>query len=188
MRVRKQQGFTLIELVVVIIIISGLLYFAIDRLLKLEVQAERASMQQVIGIINSAIAMTISKHIANDDIPGLRRYIDTNPMDLLAQTPPSYLGSFAERAPKLEKGAHWYFDESAHTLVYVTGSPDYFSSEGPQKGQIGFKILAVYDDKRANRQSVAGAALAGLRLAATAPYHWHNQPTNPADYTTTAKR
>jgi prepilin-type N-terminal cleavage/methylation domain-containing protein len=183
MSVRRQRGFTLLELTVVVIIISGLLYFALDRLLKLEVQAERASMQQLIGIINSAIGMTISKHIAEGDIPSLRNYIDSNPMDLLAQTPPTYLGSFAGPPPHLGKGVHWYFDQTRHTLVYVTGSPEYFFSESPESGQIAFKLVGVYDDNKASKQF---AALVGLRLAATAPYHWHTQPINPADYAKTA--
>jgi prepilin-type N-terminal cleavage/methylation domain-containing protein len=179
MSVQRQHGFTLIELVVVIIIISGLLYFAFARLLKLEVQAERAALQQVIGILNSAIAMTISKHIADGDIPSLRNYIDSNPMDLLAQTPPNYLGSFEGAPPQPGKGAYWYFDRHRHSLVYVTGSPEYFSSEGPENDRTGFKLVAVYDDNRGNKPVVA---LAGLRLAATAPYHWHNEPIHVAEF------
>lgn len=188
MSARQQQGFTLIELMVVIIIISGLLYFAFDRLLKLEVQAERASMQQVIGNINSALAMVISQHIADDDIPDLRHYIDSNPMDLLAQTPPAYLGSFAGQPAQLEKGVSWYYDQTSHALVYVTGSPAYFVSDGPKKSVTNLKILPVYDDKNGNGQFDAGDRLVGLKLAATAPYHWHNEPINPADYTIAAKR
>ena len=188
MLTRRQQGFTLFELVVVIVIISGLLAFAFDRLLKLEVQAERAAMEQVIGNLKSAIALTIGKHIASDDIPGLRRYIESNPMDLLAETPQTYLGSFAEQPPKLAKGVNWYFDQHSRALVYVTGNPQYFFSEGPIKSVTSLKIIPVYDDNNRNGRFDAGDSLAGLKLAATAPYHWHNEPIKPAEYTNTAKR
>jgi prepilin-type N-terminal cleavage/methylation domain-containing protein len=183
---RRQQGFSLIELVVVIIIISGLLYFALDRLLKLEVTAERAALTQVIGNINSALGMVISEHIAKDNIPGLRRYIDSNPMDLLAQTPPSYQGSFDGKPPQLPKGTIWYFDQRSHALVYVTGNPEYLRSEGPEKSVINLKIFPVYDDNNGNGRFDTGDTLVGLKLAATAPYHWYNQPINPADSATAA--
>ena len=184
MAARRQQGFTLFELVVVIIIIAGLLAFAFDRLLKLEVQAERAAMEQVIGNLKSAIALTISKHIATDDIPGLRNYIESNPMDLLAETPQTYRGSFPGEPPKLAKGVNWYYDEASQSLVYVTGNPQYFFSEGPKKSATNLKILPVYDDINRNGRFDAGDSLAGLKLAATAPYHWYNEPIKPADYTT----
>ena len=188
MKLHHQQGFTLLELVVVLIIISGLLAFAFDRLLKLEVQAERAAMEQVIGNLKSALALTIGKHIATDDIPGLRKYLDTNPMDLLADTPPTYLGSYVGQPPKLANGANWYYDQSSQSLVYVTGNPAYFQSEGTEKSVTRLKILPVYDDKNGNGRFDAGDSLAGLKLAATAPYHWQNEPIKPAEYTTTAKR
>lgn len=180
MRNRLQQGFTLLELVVVIIIISTLIYVALSRLIKLEVQAERASMQMVIGNINSAIAMVISKHIADDDIPGLRRYIDSNPMDLLAQAPASYLGSFAGPPARLDQGVHWYFDRTDHALVYVTGNPRYFQSDGPNKSVTKLKIVPVYDDNNHNGRFDAGDRLAGLKLTPTAAYHWYTEPITPA--------
>lgn len=186
MAARRQQGFTLIELVVVIIIISGLLYFAFDRLLKLEVTAERAAMAQVVGNINSGLAMVISKHIAEDDIPGLRRYIDANPMDLLAQTPPAYLGSFTRSPSQPVKGMAWYFDQTAHALVYVTGNPAYFRSDGPQKNVTQLKILPVYDDNNHDGRFDAGDTLAGLKLAPTIPYHWLTKPIQAADTITKA--
>ncbi|MBI1423913.1 MAG: prepilin-type N-terminal cleavage/methylation domain-containing protein [Gammaproteobacteria bacterium] len=188
MRVRQQHGFTLLELVVVIIIISTLLYFAIDRLLKLEVTAERAAMTQVIGNINSALAMVISKYIVENDIPGLNKYIDSNPMDLLAQTPPSYIGSYHGKPQHMVKGVNWYYDRVSHALVYVTGSPEYLRSDGPEKSVINLKIIPVYDDNNHNGRFDTGDTLVGLKLAATAPYHWYNQPLDPADFTASATR
>jgi len=188
MKTSRQEGFTLFELVVVIIIIAGLLTIAFDRLLKLEVQAERAAMEQVIGNIKSALALTISKHIATDNIPGLRKFIDTNPMDLLAETPQTYLGSYAGQPPKLAKGVNWYYDQASQTLVYVTGNPQYFHSEGPEKSVTRLKILPVYDDNNGNGRFDAGESLAGLKLAATAPFHWSNEPIKPAEFITAAQR
>lgn len=176
--IARQRGFTLLELVVVIIIISGLLYIGMDRLARLEVRAEQAAMEQVIGSLKSALALTMSRQVARADIAGLQRYLGTNPMDLLAETPHNYLGSFPCGPARQPPGAHWFYDRSDRSLVYVSGNPGFFFSEGEEKSVTRLKIMPVYDDNNANGRFDAGDTLAGLKLAATAPYHWRTEPMN----------
>ena len=179
---RKQAGgFTYLELVIVIAIIAGLLYFAIDRLLKLQVVAERAAMEQIIGQLQSSIALTISDHIVNHDIPGLRKYVSTNPMDLLADTPINYQGSFPNDPGSTER-ATWWYDQSKQVLVYRVANFTYLATDSPDKDNIKFKILPVYDDINRNRRFDRSDVLTGLRLQATHPYRWHNEPVEMADY------
>lgn len=174
----RQRGFTLLELVVVIIIISGLLFFGIDRLSRLEVRAEQAAMEQVIGSLKSALALAMSQQVARTDIAGLQRYLGTNPMDLLAETPHNYLGSFPCGPAGRPPGAHWFFDRSDRSLVYVSGNPEFFFSEDEEKSVTRLKIMPVYDDNNANGRFDAGDTLAGLKLAATAPYRWRTETMN----------
>ena len=181
-RNQQQEGFSLLELVVVIIIISVLLAIAIDRLMKLQVVAERAAMETVIGHLQSAIGLTISEHIAKDRIPELNNYIDSNPMALLADTPVNYQGSFAQPPKYLETGSWWY-DTNSRTLVYHVGNPQNFLSEGPENGLAKFKIRPVYDDNNHNGRFERGDTLVGLKLTPLARYRWLNEPIDPADYT-----
>lgn len=180
--VRQQCGFSLLELVVVIIIISVLLAMAIDRLMKLQVVAEQAAMESIIGHLQSAIGLTISEHIAKGQIPELNKLIDTNPMDLLADTPVNYLGSFATMPKNVETG-NWWYDAGSKTLVYHVGNPQNFLSEGPENGLAKFKIRPVYDDNNHNGRFDRGDTLVGLKLTPLARYRWLNEPISPDDYT-----
>ncbi len=177
----KQQGFTLLELVIVIIIISFLMTLGFDRLAKLQVQAERASMQQIIGHLQSAISLTISEHIAKDNIAGLRRYIETNPMGLLAETPVNYLGSYSE-PPSNEAKPYWWYHARTRTLYYHASNVEYFDSDNSKRGVAKFKILAVYDDINGNAQFDQGDSFRGLRLTPLTQYHWRTKPMDPDDY------
>ncbi len=174
-------GFTYLELVIVILIISGLLYFAIERLLKLQVVAERAAVEQIIGQLQSAIALTIGEHIVNHDIKGLRRYVSTNPMNLLSETPLNYLGKFASQPEPIEK-ASWWYDQTRHYLVYQVANKHYFQSDGPEKSVILLKIRPVYDDINSNRRFDRRDVLKGLKLRPQFSYKWLNEPLDETEY------
>ena len=180
-RTPQAHGFSMLELLVVIIIISVLLAIALDRLMKLQVVAERAAMENIVGHLQSAISLTIGEHIAKDKIPDLDKYINSNPMELLADAPVNYLGSFAE-TPKNIETTSWWYDTTSKSLVYHVGNPEYFQSEGQENGVAKFKIRPVYDDNNHNGRFDRGDTLVGLKLTPLAKYRWLNEPIDPADY------
>lgn len=161
----------MLELTIVIIMISILLAIAIDRLLKLQVQAERAAMENIIGSLQSAIALTISEHIAKDKIPELKKYIGSNPMDLLVQPPVNYLGSF-KKPPQNPERASWWFDGKSNTLNYSVMNKDYVVVQEGNFHILKFKILPVYDDKNRNGRFDQTDALKGMQIKALTPYKW----------------
>ena len=64
MKIQKQKGFTLIELVVVIALLGILAAFAIPRFASLETEARSAVTQGLSGSIRSAAAMAHGLHLA----------------------------------------------------------------------------------------------------------------------------
>ena len=60
---KRAQGFTLLELVVVIIIISTLAAVLMDRVLFYQEAAERAAMEQMAGILRSALQFQVADRL-----------------------------------------------------------------------------------------------------------------------------
>lgn len=165
------RGFTLLELVIVIIIVSILFVIAANRLLVLQATAERAAMMNVLGTLRSAIGMDIAQHVLRQDVDGLVALRGRNPMDWLAQTPHNYAGEASD--PVTVQAGSWYFDPTERALVYRVEHAEHFSTSLPGPARARFRIELAYDDNNANGRYDAGRdTVYGLRLAEMEPYRW----------------
>ncbi|MHB1140542.1 MAG: prepilin-type N-terminal cleavage/methylation domain-containing protein [Sulfuricaulis sp.] len=170
---RCSRGFSLLELVIVIVIISVLMVLAMSRLLALMVDAERVTMESVAGALRSSIGMKVAESIVKSKVADLPAFEGSNPMALLAETPHNYLGELDGADPaKLEDG-NWYFDKRDKTLVYLVRNKGFFVGGQPSPPRARFALRLVYSDRDGNGVFGPGAdVIEGLRLSPVEKYSW----------------
>ena len=164
-----QRGFSLFELMVVVILIGVLMAFAIDRFLRLQVDAERISVQHMIGSLNSAIHLQAAELVLNQGIGALKQLENTNPINYLVKPPHNYAGEASDVLADQLSTANWYYDASEKILFYTVNNAEYFVTELSGKPRIRLKLLLVYAD---NRSSAAQNKIRGVMLKTLDEYHW----------------
>jgi general secretion pathway protein G len=171
---RKGSGFSLLELVIVIVLISVLLAVAIERLLAMKAMAERSAIEQVVGTMRSAITIRLAELAIRGKLSDATSLAGTNPMLLLSERPQNYLGELFAPNPASLAAGHWYFDSRDGVLCYLVESADYFQSGLPGPARVRFSIQPVFDDVDRNGRYDAGIDfLRGFRLAPLEPYSWN---------------
>ena len=171
LNLKKIQGFTLFELVVVILLIGIFMIFAIDNLLRLQVDAERVSVQHISGSLNSAINLQAADLVLKQGLASLQTFENTNPMDYLSELPFTYIGLHSDLAAASVPNNSWYFDPDQKILVYKVKNRNYFSSELSGTPRIRFRIIPVYRNNLINDPTTA---IQGIHLQSLDNYNWIN--------------
>ena len=168
----KQTGFTLLELVVVIIIISILGLFAIDRIWSLRIAAEQAAVTQIIGNIRSALGLEVARLALDGKLASVAKLNNTNPIPLLAQAPNNYRGVIGADDDITEPGV-WYFDNNQKALVYNVIYIENFKTTLKGLPRIRHRIKLIYNDQNNNnRFDVRYDSIGGLDLLPIEKFSW----------------
>ncbi|WP_321365638.1 type II secretion system protein [uncultured Desulfuromusa sp.] len=166
----RQRGFTFLELVIVITIMSILGFVALNRYYKLLVDVERTSMEHDLGVMRSAVSMQVAGHYVAGNMAGLKKLAGSNPMDLLSEKPKNYLGVISHyKIEDIEKGS-WFYDSKEQALIYLVRNQLYFVSDSEEPVRARFKIYPVYSDRLKEDQQ--RKYISGLTLQALEPYRW----------------
>jgi len=171
--VRAERAFSLLELLIVIVVIGLLLAVAIERLLKVRFEAERAMVQSVMGALRSALYIEFTGAATSGRMARLDTASGSNPMALLAERPDTYAGEFFGADPALFEPGTWYFDTRDRMLVYTVRFPERFVTPlgGPARARL--KVEPDYDDLDRNGRFDAGRdPVRGLKLVPVESFYW----------------
>ncbi|MBI2313135.1 MAG: type II secretion system protein [Betaproteobacteria bacterium] len=175
-RNRPEHGFTLFELILVIIIVSGLAVVAFDRLFVYQEAAEKAAMEQVAGSLQSAANLQFSRLVVRANLEGVARLMEENPVDWLVRKPDNYAGEFYDPGPGEVALGNWYYDRKDRTLVYLVRRGEHFTVPGDDAKRVGYRLKIVYNRRGTDREaSASGAGVAGVVFEPVHPYSWSVQ-------------
>ena len=175
-RYNHRRGFTYLEFIFVIFIISTLIFISLDRLWAIRAAAERASVIQVIGNIKSALGLEVVKLALQGKMADIAFLENANPIPLLAQAPTTYLGEKTELPS--ETGV-WYFDNKKKALIYNVIFDENFKSTLNGLPRIRHQVRLIYNDNNHNKQfDIEHDNIYGLDLLPLEKFSWKKTNIN----------
>jgi general secretion pathway protein G len=169
----SSKGFTLLELIIVIAIISVLAGLFLNRVPYYQEQAEKTAMEQVVGALQSAIVLQYGKHVTRGRDAELRNLATDNPMNWLQQKPRNYAGEFFDPTPASTQPGNWMFDLRTHELIYVVDRGDYFTPSKDGKKWIRFRVNQGYESIKGGAGNGNQELISSL-IEPVEAYRWFN--------------
>jgi len=169
----KNTGFSLLEIIVVVVIISILFGLAIDHLFKWRISAEKAGVQKLVSQMRSAISLQVTKYYVKGRLGDVLNLVGTNPLVYVIELPSTYSGEFKRPDLNTLQPGNWLYDTSKKILIYRVRYPKNFTTKLAGIKRIELKVSLVYDDINKNKQFNRDVdTIEGLRLTSSAGYSW----------------
>ena len=139
---KRQAGFTLFELLGIILLVSVLSLVLYDRFLGYQALAEKTAMEMTVINMRSGLRLRVAELMMEGKMDEIAGLVHENPINWLAAPPPNYIGALQNPEQSAIPGNAWYFDTSRHELIYMPGSGNIFATE-PRASAVRFWVAAV---------------------------------------------
>jgi prepilin-type N-terminal cleavage/methylation domain-containing protein len=150
---RDQKGFTLTEIIVIILIVGLLVALAIAKYVSLTKDVEKASVQSVIGSLRSALSLYSAKQIVSN-----QPITAHNPFDDLSAKPPNYAGAFGDVDLSSCPSGYWAYQSGDPGLngnwAVVCYRPKATLTQAFAWGGVQWIILVVNPVQNANNVTI----------------------------------
>ncbi len=176
----SQHGFTLVELIVVISILSILAGALLNRVWFYQEQAEKTAMVEVAGVIQTALVLQYGRLMVRGTEDEILVLAADNPMKWLAKQPSNYSGEFYDPTPRSVAPGNWMFDLKARELIYVVDRSEYFIPDQSGQKWIRYRVNLMREPAHeASGKNLKG--LSGVLFEPAEPYRWlEKKLQNPA--------
>jgi len=164
-----QRGLSIFEVTLVVILVGILMVIAMERILRLDVQAERVYLERTVGILQSALLIEFADRVVHDGLAATRTLEAINPVVVLARPPATYVGEFAQPVPPGVAGGEWYFDTGSRSLVYLVRNGGQFETVLDEPKRARFQVRLV-QGQRAGTPRIEGVVIEPVE-----PYAWRRQ-------------
>ncbi len=154
-KMSSPQGFTLIELVVIIIILGILAAVAIPKLFSVTQEAEVSSVDNMVSSLETTLSMYVAKQFLDGNAISVH-----NPFDDLSNVPTNYVGINDPVTPANTPDGHWTYRPTGNWIMYNPKSPINGGWTTGGEDFIIYQIQPVLD----------GTDTVGLRLNTTPAY------------------
>lgn len=166
-------GFTLFELILVVILVAVFSGILLGRFLYYQEVAEKAAMEQTAGAVQSALTIQFAGLITRGKMEDVPKLAAVNPMKLLTDTQPNYAGEFYEAGTGDIPRGSWYFDLKQRHLVYVVRNGARFLPKEGEAKEVRYKVSVVYNDWMTSGQGESDLKqVAGITLKKVGSYTW----------------
>ena len=170
---QRTRGFSLLELVVVIALISTLVAVAMNRLLPYIDEAERVAVLRVEGQLRSSLMMEAAQRIVRGQSATISALQGSNPVKFLLEPPKNYVGERLQREIDQLPTRRWYYEQDGHRLVYRLGAPFGLPVHDESAEDPAFEVQVAFADSNGNGLFEAQREeFYGVRLQRVAGSKW----------------
>jgi len=138
-----QIGFTLFELLGIILLVSALSLLLYDRFLGYQALAEKAAMEMTVINMRSGLRLRVAELMMQGKMKEMAGLVHENPITWLAAPPPNYIGAFQNPEQHAIPANAWYFDTRRHELVYMPGRTSIFTTGPAHATALRFRVAAL---------------------------------------------
>ena len=162
--VRRREGFTLIELILVICLVSVLAVAAAERFLYYQERAEKAAMESVLAGVKMGLQIRMAEMFMTNQQVKASELESENPMRWLQEPPVTYAGEYATPV----KSGYWYYAARDHELAYVPTSSSFLDTGQPGSKELRFRVVIRYE----SNAITGGRTPAGVGVVPVREFKW----------------
>jgi prepilin-type N-terminal cleavage/methylation domain-containing protein len=156
----SRAGFTLIELILVLIVISVLGVTALDRFRYYQERAEKAAMEATLAAFKMGLQLQLAELIVTNKQMAVAQLERENPMRWLQEPPGNYLGEYTTPT----QPGNWYYAMNEHELVYAPNNSAYLDTRRSANKELRFRVAIRYAfDATTGRKTPSGASIVQTR-------------------------